>query len=71
MKLLASIWRFVASHRMRIVAFLVLLSLVAPQPAEGQFGFLIGLINVVSNGLGTLNNVMTSVNNTLRNVIER
>lgn len=69
MQLLASIWRFVASHRMRIIALLVLLSLVAPQPAEGQFGFLFGLINIVSSGLSTLNNVMTSVNNTLRNVI--
>lgn len=69
MQLFASIWRFVASHRMQIVALLVLLSLIAPQPAEGQFGFLFGLINVVSSGLSTLNNVMTSVNNTLRNVI--
>jgi hypothetical protein len=68
-QLLASTWRFMASHRMRIVALLVLLSLVAPQPAEGQFGFIFGLINIVSSGLSTLNNVMTSVNNTLRNVI--
>ena len=69
MQLLASTWRFMASHRMRIVALLVLLSLVAPQPVEGQFGFIFGLINIVSSGLSTLNNVMTSVNNTLRNVI--
>jgi len=68
-QLLASTWRFMASHRMRIVALLVLLSLVAPQPVEGQFGFIFGLINIVSSGLSTLNNVMTSVNNTLRNVI--
>jgi hypothetical protein len=51
------------------VALLVLLSLFAPQPAEGQFGFIFGLINIVSSGLNTLNSVMTTVNNTLRNVI--
>jgi hypothetical protein len=54
---------------MRVVALLLVLSLLAPQPAEGQFGFLFGLINIVTSGLNTLNNVMTSVNNTLRNVI--
>lgn len=69
MHLLAGAWRFVASHRMRIVALLILLSLVAPHPAEGQFGFISGLIGIVTSGLNTLNNVMTTVNNTLRNVI--
>ena len=69
MHVLARAWSFVASHRMRIVALLVLLSLVAPPPAEGQFGFLSGLISIVTSGLNTLNNVMTTVNNTLRNVI--
>jgi hypothetical protein len=54
---------------MRIVALLILLSLIAPPPAEGQFGLLSGLISIVTSGLNTLNNVMTSVNNTLRNVI--
>src|SRR5262249_31309176 len=43
--------------------------LVAPHPAEGQFGFISGLVGIVSSGLSTLNNVMTTVNNTLRNVI--
>jgi hypothetical protein len=69
MHLLARAWSLVASHRMRIVAVLILLSLVAPPPAEGQFGFLSGLISIVTSGLNTLNNVMTTVNNTLRNVI--
>jgi hypothetical protein len=69
MHVLARAWSFVASHRMRIVALLVLLSLVAPPPVEGQFGFLSGLISIVTSGLNTLNNVMTTVNNTLRNVI--
>jgi hypothetical protein len=69
MHLLARAWSFVASHRMRIVALLILLSLVAPHPAEGQFGFISGLIGIVTSGLNTLNNVMSTVNNTLRNVI--
>lgn len=69
MYLLAGTWRFVASHRMRIVALLILLSLLAPHPAEGQFGFISGLVGIVTSGLNTLNNVMTTVNNTLRNVI--
>jgi hypothetical protein len=69
MHLLAGTWRFVASHRMRIVALLILLSLLAPHPAEGQFGFISGLVGIVTSGLNTLNNVMTTVNNTLRNVI--
>ncbi|MEZ5399209.1 MAG: hypothetical protein R2729_06030 [Bryobacteraceae bacterium] len=61
--------RLVASHRLRIVALLLILSLMAPPPADAQFGFLTGLIGIINSGLGTLNNVMTSVNNTLRNVI--
>lgn len=69
MQLIAHTWRFVASHRTPIVALLLVLSFLAPQPAEGQFGFVFGLINIVSSGLSTLNNVMTSVNNTLLNVI--
>lgn len=69
MELLRRCWKLATLHRTRIVALLVLLSLFAPQPAEGQFGFIFGLINIVSNGLNTLNSVMTTVNNTLRNVI--
>ena len=69
MHLLARAWSFAASHRLRIVALLVLLALIAPHPAEGQFGLISGLIGIVTSGLNTLNNVMTTVNNTLRNVI--
>lgn len=69
MELLRKCWKLATFHRTRIVALLVLLSLFAPQPAEGQFGFIFGLINIVSSGLNTLNGVMTTVNNTLRNVI--
>lgn len=69
MELVSHSWRFLASHRLRIVALLLVLSLVAPPPANAQFGFLSGLIGIINTGLGTLNNVMTSINNTLRNVI--
>ena len=69
MQPLANAWKFLASHRMQIAVLLVVLSLVAPQPATGQFGFIFGLINIVSSGLSTLNNVMTAVNDTLRDVI--
>lgn len=69
MELAMNAWRLITSHRLRIVALLVVLSLLAPQPAEGQFGFIFSLINIVSSGLNTLNSVMTTVNNTLRNVI--
>ncbi|MBE7542977.1 MAG: hypothetical protein HS123_11470 [Solibacteraceae bacterium] len=47
----------------------MIVSFFAPQPANAQFGFLLGLINIVTSGMNTLNNVMTSVNNALRNVI--
>ncbi len=69
MELLHNASRFLASHRLRIVALLLILSLMAPPPADAQFGFLTGLIGIINSGLGTLNNVMTSINNTLRNVI--
>jgi hypothetical protein len=69
MHLFTRAWSFVGSHRMRIVALLIVLWLVAPHPAEGQFGFISGLIGIVTSGLNSLNNVMTTVNNTLRNVI--
>jgi hypothetical protein len=69
MELLHNASKFMASHRLRILALLLILSLMAPPPADAQFGFLTGLIGIINSGLGTLNNVMTSVNNTLRNVI--
>jgi hypothetical protein len=69
MELVNHSWRLLSSHRLRIVALLLILSLVAPPPADAQFGFLSGLIGIINSGLGTLNNVMTSINNTLRNVI--
>jgi hypothetical protein len=54
---------------MQIAAVLVILSLIAPQPVTGQFGFILGLVNVVTSGLGALNDVMSAVNDTLRTVI--
>ena len=69
MELVANAWRGLLSHRMRIVALLLVLSLVAPHPAEGQFGFIFSLIDIIISGLNTLNNTMTAVSNTLRNII--
>jgi hypothetical protein len=69
MELLHSASRLISSHRLRIVALLLVLSLLAPPPAGAQFGFLTGLIGIINSGLGALNNVMTTVNNTLRSVI--
>jgi hypothetical protein len=54
---------------MQIAVVLVILALVVPQPVEGQVGFVLGLINAVTSGLGSLNDVMSAVNNTLRTVI--
>jgi hypothetical protein len=68
-ELVTNAWRLLTSHRMRIVALLLVLSLVAPHPAEGQFGFLSGLLGIITSGLNTLNGVMGTINNALRNVI--
>jgi hypothetical protein len=48
---------------------LVLLALIAPHPADGQLGFLGGLIGIITSGLNALNGVLSSVNNALHNVI--
>jgi hypothetical protein len=68
-ELVNNAWRLFASHRMQIVALLLVLSLVAPHPAEAQFDFLSALISIISSGLNTLSNVLTTINNALRNVI--
>src|SRR5712691_10552445 len=69
MQPLSTTWKVLTAHRLRIVALLLMLCLLAPQPAEGQFQLIFELINIVSSGLSTLNNSMTAVNNSLRNVI--
>ncbi|HAX41818.1 MAG TPA: hypothetical protein PLF84_00305 [Bryobacteraceae bacterium] len=69
MPALSQLWSILVRNRTRLIALLLIVSFFAPQPANAQFGFLLGLINIVTSGMNTLNNVMTSVNNTLRNVI--
>lgn len=62
-------WKLVTSHRMQIIALLVVVALLVPQPVNAQFGFLTGLIGIISNGLSAVNGVLSTVNNTLQNVI--
>lgn len=69
MPALSQLWSILVRNRTRLIALLLIVSFFAPQPANAQFGFLLGLINIVTSGMNTLNNVMTSVNNALRNVI--
>ena len=66
---LKTFWMFLRSHRVQIIALLLVVMLLAPPPANAQLGFLTSLLNLVSSGLGSLNNVMASVNTALRNVI--
>ena len=69
MPTLTSIWNLLRSNKVRVIALLLLVVLLVPPPANAQIGFLTTLINLVSSGLGSINNVMASVNNALRNVI--
>ncbi len=69
MPTLSQLWSILVRNRTRLIALLLIASFFAPQPANAQFGFLLGLVNIVTSGMNTLNNVMTSVNNALRNVI--
>lgn len=62
-------WKLVTGHRMQIIALLVVVALLVPQPVNAQFGFLTGLIGIISNGLSAVNGVLGTVNNTLQNVI--
>ncbi|MCW5979583.1 MAG: hypothetical protein KIT09_16010 [Bryobacteraceae bacterium] len=54
---------------MQAVALLLVLALLAPQPAEGQLGFIIGLGNLIGSGLSALSGIMSQVSDALRNVI--
>lgn len=69
MPLLASIWKFMTAHRVKIIALVLIVALLAPPPAAAQFDLIFSVISIVSSGLGTLNNVMATVNNYLRDVI--
>lgn len=62
-------WKLVTSHRMQIIALLVVVALLVPQPVNAQSGFLTGLIGIISNGLSAVNGVLSAVNSTLQNVI--
>jgi len=52
-----------------MVALLVILSLIVPQPARGQFDLIFSLIGIVTSGLGAINNVMSAINDILNTVI--
>ena len=67
--LIGRVWKLVASHRMRIVALLLVMAMVMPQPANAQIGFITGLIGIISSGLSAVSGVLATVNNTLQNVI--
>ena len=41
MELVTNTWRLLTSHRMQVVALLVILSMLAPHPAEAQFGLVV------------------------------
>lgn len=62
-------WKAVSSRRMQIIALLVVVALLVPHPANAQFGFLTGLIGIISNGLSSVSGVLNAVNTTLQNVI--
>ena len=62
-------WKLVASRRMQIIALLVILTLLVPQPANAQLGFLTGLIGIISSGLSAVSGILATVNSTLQNVI--
>ena len=62
-------WKLVSSRRMQIVALLVVMALLMPSPAHAQIGLITGLIGIVSSGLNAVSGVLTTVNNTLQNVI--
>ncbi len=69
MRVLATLWKALNTHRTRIIVLMLILALLAPPPAGAQFELVSSLIGIVSNGLGALNNTMTTVNNYLRDFI--
>src|SRR5438309_9263691 len=62
-------WKAVSSRRMQIIALLVVVALLMPQPANAQLGFFTGLIGIISSGLNSVSGVLAAVNTTLQNVI--
>lgn len=67
--LIGRVWKLVASHRMHIVALLLVMAMVMPQPANAQIGLITGLISIISSGLSAVSGVLATVNSTLQNVI--
>ncbi len=70
MTFIATIRKVLTAHRTRVIALLLVMALLAPQPAEAQFGFITGLIGIITNGLGIVSNSLGAVNSTLNNVIK-
>src|SRR5712692_3958280 len=62
-------WKMVSNRRMQIIALIVVVALLVPQPANAQLGFLTGLIGIISSGLSSVSGVLASVNTALQNVI--
>jgi hypothetical protein len=54
---------------MQIIALIVVVALLVPQPANAQLGFITGLIGIISSGLSSVSGVLFAVNTTLQNVI--
>ncbi len=62
-------WKAVSNRRMQIIALIVVVALLVPQPANAQLGFITGLIGIISSGLSSVSGVLSAVNTTLQNVI--
>src|SRR5437660_9972577 len=67
--LLGRAWKLVSSRRMQIIALIVVVALLVPQPVNAQLGFITGLIGIISSGLSSVSGVLAAVNTTLQNVI--
>ena len=69
MPILKAMQRFVVAHRMQAVALLLILALLMPQPAQGQFPLILALISTVSSGLSAISGAVASINRALNDVI--
>lgn len=69
MTLVQNTWNVVAANRMRLLALLLVIVLLCPQPAPAQFGFFTGLLGIVTSGLSGITSALNTVNTTLNNVI--
>lgn len=69
MRFAQAFWKFLTAHRTQIIALLLVFALLAPQPAEAQFGFLTGLVGLITGGLSAITNGIGAVTSALNNVI--